>query len=133
MTRSERRKIATEFVETINRHSQCVLCGKQPIEWHREEHKENARVSSLRAQGASIRRIEAEMRLCTPVCRSCHMRSDGRLTALRQNAPYQRGGVYVAARPCIICHRVFKPLRRGMCYTCSERHRNGGRNFKHLY
>ena len=73
------------------------------------------------------------MALCEPLCRSCHMRKDGRLAALRKNAPYQRGRSYTPKQPCKVCKRLFKPLRNSMCYSCSERHREGGRSFAHCY
>ena len=52
------------------------------------------------------------------------------LVALRSAAPYQKGKIYVTPRPCIDCGREFKPLRRGRCWSCSERVRPGGR-FNH--
>lgn len=131
-SREELRVVATAFVDEVNARTLCVHCGAQPVEWHREEHvdRPNARVSSLRTQGASVDRIQAEMDLCVPLCRSCHMIEDGRLVALRSAAPYQKGKIYVTPRPCIDCGREFKPLRRGRCWSCSERVRPGGR-FNH--
>lgn len=101
----------------------CAHCGGGPIEWHAEYHvtKPNARVHSLAAQGASIARIEAELERCVPLCRSCHMKEDGRLAALHRNKPRQKGVVLVGPRPCSECGRPFKPLRRGKCWTCYER------------
>jgi hypothetical protein len=132
-SREERRVVATLFVDAVNARTVCAHCGAQPVEWHREEHvaKPNARISSLRTQGASLQRIRAEMDLCTPLCRPCHMIEDGRLDALRAAAPYQKGQTYVPPEPCIDCGRPFKPLRRGRCWSCSERVRPGGRRNNH--
>lgn len=134
LRRLRARKIATRFVKSINKFTKCQFCGKQPIEWHRKEHVEhsNWRVSSLRTQGCSIQRIKAEMALCAPLCRSCHMKEDGRGAILHASQPYQKGCVYVTVLPCSICKKLHKPLRKGLCYNCYERHRVGGRQFKHI-
>lgn len=120
LRRQRGRKAATAFVEAINSVTFCARCGAQPIEWHRPEHEEkpNSRVSSLRAQGQSIKRIWSEMQLCTPLCRSCHMKEDGRGEILQRNRPYQKGETYVPPRPCERCGKPAKPTRRGMCWTC---------------
>lgn len=122
--RKERRQIATDYVRSINIKTSCVKCGKKPIEWHREIHTvyPNARVSSLRSQGASVLRIKKEMSLCEPLCRTCHMTVDGRLKILRKNQPYKKNGVYVDAAPCICCRKFYKPLRNGRCSSCDNHH-----------
>lgn len=124
---------ATAFVRDVNATTFCARCGKQPIEWHRTEHVDhsNWRISSLRTQGASLNRIKDELALCTPYCRSCHMLMDSRRVHLDKSKPQQKGKIYVPALPCNICARIAKPKRRGMCYTCYERHRVGGRQFQH--
>src|SRR5882757_10320635 len=101
LSREERREIATEYVDRVNSNTLCSHCGKQPIEWHNHSHvdKPNARVSSLRTQGASIARIEAEMNSSIPLCRSCHMKEDGRLETLLKSHPYRKGKVYVKELP----------------------------------
>lgn len=131
-TRGSRRTLASNFVSSLNTVTKCVKCGDQPIEWHREEHEKypNSRVSSLRTQGASIDRIKKEIKLCTPLCRRCHMKEDGRLVRLKANQPYQKGKVYVGKQKCKNCPKKQKPLRKGMCYTCYEKQRAGGRSFK---
>lgn len=130
--RIERRVIATEFVTEVNSQTHCAHCDGQPIEWHREGHEQqpNARVSSLRTQGSSIERIQREMDVCMPLCRSCHMKEDGRSVALRSAAPHQKGQLYVVARSCDRCGRMAKPLRKGNCWSCSETVRCGGRFHK---
>lgn len=124
VTREERRLVATEFVNEVNSRTVCMVCGSQPIEWHHEDHPKqpNARVSSLRTQGASIQRIQREMDRCTPLCRLHHMEIDGRLASLRSNQPYQRGKTYVGKLPCSCCGRAAKPLRNGRCVTCDNHH-----------
>lgn len=136
MTNSQREKsrvIATRFVNAVNAETYCAGCGAQPIEWHAEHHHEkpNSRVSSLRSQGCSIDRIKYEMSICEPLCRSCHMKIDGRLDSLLANVPQKRGKTYVDQLPCEICENLCKPRRKGLCYTCYERHRLGGRSFNH--
>lgn len=126
------RAIATEFVEKTNSKTFCSNCGGQPIEWHHDDHpnRPNARVSSLRAQGASITRIQQEMDRCTPLCRKCHMQGDGRMKALKDLQPYQKGKEYVSKSPCALCGRSFKPLRKGLCWSCSEDHRSKSKRYK---
>ncbi len=123
------RAIATKFVNKVNQQTLCQHCGTQPIEWHHADHPKqpNARVSSLRTQGSSIRRIQQEMDRCTPLCRSCHMAEDGRTEALLASTPNQKGVVLVGLKPCIECEKPYKPLRKGRCWTCSEKYRCGGR------
>ena len=118
------RAIATAFVTHINEATFCAECGEQPVEWHNYDHcnNPNARVSSLRSQGASVARIQHEMDISTPLCRGCHMRVDGRAARLRENAPYQKGLVYVTPKPCSCCELPYKPLRLGMCSSCYNHH-----------
>ena len=120
MGRAERRAIATAFLAEVNARTVCAHCGKQPVEWHNPDHvnHSNARVSSLRTQGASIARIKQELEVCTPLCRTCHMVEDGRMGSLRNNQPYQKGKAYVSPKPCTDCGKMTKPTRRGRCNHC---------------
>lgn len=122
-SREERRAVATEFVLEVNANTVCAECGTQPVEWHHFDHcqQPNARVSSLRTQGASVARIQREMDVSTPLCRSCHMKVDGRAQALQQNKPRQRGTVFPVEN-CSCCLRPAKPLRQGMCSGCYNHH-----------
>lgn len=133
--RLERRAKARAFITQVNQDTYCVRCGKQPVEWHNIDHPlhANNRIGSLVTQGRSIARIEQELAICTPVCRSCHMALDGRYSRLQAACPNYLGVIRVLPKPCLICRREFKPLRNGMCYSCSERHRVGGRKFQHVY
>lgn len=130
------------YVENLRNETPCAHCGKSPIEYHHPDHpeKENDRVSSLVAQSNPSRpspvkwsRIAEEIARCIPLCRSCHMKEDGRLETLLASAPYKKGQIYVPPAPCLICAKVVKPLRRGLCWGCSEQHRPKSRYFKHLY
>ena len=75
-----KRAEAQTFVKGINAKTVCVVCGKQPIEWHRTEHKMNGcrRIGNMVAQGVSVKEIAKELALCTPLCRRCHIKFDGR-------------------------------------------------------
>lgn len=129
MSRAIKRAVATEFVKQVNRSTVCVNCGAQPVDWHHDDHPQrpNSRVSSLRAQGASIPRIQREMDRCTPLCRKCHMQADGRAAALFAAQPNQPGSVLVPPLPCVECGKPAKPRRKHRCYSCYERQRCGGR------
>jgi hypothetical protein len=120
--RAERRRVATAYVEAVNANTVCADCGGGPIEWHHPDHpsQPNSRVSSLRAQGATVERIRREMERCTPLCRSCHMKADGRAAALFAAQPNQPG-VSHPPKPCRKCGLPYKPLRRGLCARCYGR------------
>lgn len=122
--RLEKRRIATEWLRKYEENIVCANCGAEKIEWHNEDHPKhpNNRVSSLRAQGVSIDRIKREIDICTPLCRLCHMKEDGRLKELHRNAPQQKGDVIVEKQPCSCCGILYKPLRRGMCSGCYNHH-----------
>jgi deoxycytidylate deaminase len=118
--RARRRAVATAYVDEVNSRTVCSRCGAQPVEWHHPDHpsEPNARVSSLRTQGASVERIQREIERCTPLCRTCHMEEDGRMDALRGAGPRKKGQVYVEPSPCDDCGRPTKPTRRGRCNHC---------------
>lgn len=122
--RKEARIIATRFLAIIESNTPCQNCGGKPIEWHNNSHpdKPNNRVSSLRTQGCSIERIQREIAICTPLCRRCHMKLDGRLASLLSKSPYKIGRVYVPPRPCLCCGVNTKRTRNGMCSTCDNHH-----------
>lgn len=86
----------------------CERCGKPATDRH---HKNGNTANNHRAN------IEI-------LCRRCHMVVDGRLEALvamaRQPRPIQ------PPKPCAICGRPYKPLRKGRCAACDQyRIRNG--------
>jgi len=52
------------------------------------------------------------------LCRRCHMVEDGRLDHLI--AAGKNGRQPRPARPCVVCARLSKPLRRGRCSACNQ-------------
>jgi hypothetical protein len=113
-----RKQASREFVRAVRSVTECVRCGSsKTVDFHRVEHEDHFtwRVAWLAAQGASIQRIQQEIAACVALCRRCHMVEDGRLAAflktrqLRTPAP---------PKPCSVCSRLYKPLRRGMCVSC---------------
>ncbi len=77
------RAIARAFVKEVNARTVCAHCGAKKIEWHNPEHvelnRQSYRISRLVGTARSIEVIKAEMARCTPLCRRCHMKEDGRL------------------------------------------------------
>ncbi len=116
---------AKAHVAAIRARTVCAACGGQPIEWHNEEHlkKTNRRIAHLVALGFPIPVIDAEIAACEALCRSCHMKHDGRTARLNENKPFKKGVVYVGERPCSRCGVPSKPLRRGLCNTCNHKAR----------
>lgn len=53
-----------------------------------------------------------------PLCRSCHMRVDGRSARL---TAYSRKRQPQPPKPCLDCERPYKPLRNGRCASCDNR------------
>ena len=122
---------ARAFVDELNGRTVCAHCGAQPVEWHNPEHvelrRETYRIGQMITFWRSVQEIEAELRRCTPLCRRCHMVEDGRIMNLNRGRPVQE------PKPCTVCLRPSKPLRRGLCSKCSSRARyyrktEGGEN-----
>jgi len=71
------------FINEVNARTVCAHCGAQPIEWHNPDHVEPGRgtyrIGNMVTQPATIAAIQAEIERCTPLCRRCHMKEDGRL------------------------------------------------------
>ena len=53
------------------------------------------------------------------LCRRCHMRQDGRLAALIAANKSRRR--VLSPKPCALCGKPYKPLRRGLCGKCYDR------------
>jgi len=123
----EDKKRAREYTKAIRNKTHCVYCGRQPIEWHSDDHivNYNQRVSGLAARGHPISRIRKEIKKCKALCRLCHMKEDGRLAKLRKACPNQKGTIFVHPKPCIVCKKPYKPLRRGLCNACNHKKRKG--------
>ena len=99
----KRKALAKAYVAEVRSYTFCDKCGKQSIDWHCEAHleKPNARVAHQVARGEPVIVIQREIDRCTPLCRGCHMREDGRLAKLRENCPNQKGAVLTDPRPCL--------------------------------
>lgn len=81
----------------------CEQCDKQGTERH---HKDNDPGNNTK-ENVMI------------VCRRCHMIIDGRLAAL----PARYVKPIEPPKPCLVCHQLSKPLRRGKCHACNEYYR----------
>lgn len=116
---------AREYVRAIRAKTVCVRCGRTPVDFHREGHEadHNQRIGPMMGRGCSVAAIAAELALCTPLCRRCHMREDGRSARLTALCPMKKGVVIVGPRPCVACGTLAKPLRRGLCNRCNHRKR----------
>ena len=114
------------YVDQCRAETVCAHCGAQPIEWHHPDHElpggHRSRVCHLRNSLHSLKRIAAEIARCTPYCRRCHMREDGRLVRLSATRPFKLGDTE-PPKPCVECHRLARPLRRGLCGRCYDRQR----------
>jgi hypothetical protein len=119
----ENKARARTFYKAIQIKTVCRGCGKQPVEWHNPEHKNHLgrRVHALVSLGYPVERIAAEMGTCTPLCRHCHMLLDGRLSKLIAARPYKKGDC-PPAKPCAECGQLAKPLRKGWCSKCAQKH-----------
>lgn len=113
-----RQQTAKAFVADLNAKTLCAHCGDQPIEWHNPEHVElnrrHFRISAMADRGYTPEKIQEELDRCTALCRSCHMKADGRLSALIESSPLKIGES-LPPQPCQDCGRLYKPLRRGLC------------------
>jgi len=120
----EARMLALDHIAAIREKTVCAHCAGQPIEWHNIEHevKGNRRVSRLAALGFPIHVIDKEIASCVPLCRSCHMKEDGRTTQLQANRPRQKGDSS-PPQACKDCGELAKPMRRGLCRRCYDAYR----------
>lgn len=88
----------------------CELCGKPATDRH---HKNG------NTQDNSPDNIQR-------LCRSCHMKEDGRGHRLTEHSKRRKLNRQVNPRPCkpcAQCAREVKQLRRGLCISCYERSR----------
>ena len=53
------------------------------------------------------------------LCRRCHMEIDGRMEKFVAAEGGRRRDL--SPKPCVICKRLYKPLRRGHCSRCYDR------------
>ncbi len=115
---------AKAYVAEIRSNTYCELCGKQPIEWHHVDHEINGnnRVSHLTSQGHPISRLKIEIEKCQALCRSCHMKIDGRLQSLLEKCPNKLGSRSLP-KACIKCGKLEQYLRKGLCNRCNHQRR----------
>lgn len=122
----ENKLIAKEFLKKVRSKTYCEKCGCQPVDFHRKEHETdgNLRVSRMAARGHPIEIIQAEIDRCSALCRSCHMKEDGRLEVLRANCPIHKG-MKSEPKPCIICGVPSNPVWKEKCRHCYDAIRRG--------
>lgn len=113
--RIKRRLENREFVAFIRANTVCANCGRQPIDWHNEAHIKfpKHRVSNLAGSNCSIERIKTEINKCVALCRSCHMKVDGRMKNMIPG-----GKKEMSTLPCSQCGRKYFPLRKQLCSPC---------------
>lgn len=111
------------FVAEINARTVCAHCGAQPIEWHNPEHvkqgKNHRRIARMVGKTFSIQAIQDEINRCTPLCRRCHMREDGRLQRFAEQA--RSRPKVKPPRLCTDCQELTTHPRRGLCKRCYDR------------
>lgn len=120
------RVAARAFVKEVNARTVCAHCGAQPVEWHNPDHvalnRRDYRIGRMVGIGRSIEKIQAEMSACTPLCRRCHMREDGRLKRFVESGGSRFArGTSLPPKPCSECGKLAKPLARGCCKGCYQR------------
>jgi hypothetical protein len=118
----ERIARARLYVKEVRAKTYCAVCGSQPFDWHSDRHlgKKHLRVGHKASNGASNEVLQREIDQCIPLCRSCHMKKDGRTAELRRNCPYQKD-VFGPAKICIACGAWAGPMRHGRCGKCAQR------------
>lgn len=113
-----------EFVAEIRQRTVCAHCGAQPIDWHNPDHVNPGqgirRIGNMISGNYTTASIQAEIDRCTPLCRRCHMREDGRLAGLSHMGRVGPKKPRSTA-PCSECGRAYWPLRRGLCNACRQR------------
>lgn len=117
--RRMRQAASLAWFREVRAATPCTRCGARPVEYHRAEHvvRPQDRVSTMASRGEPVEKIAAEIARCEALCRSCHMRVDGRIETFRTSPEVQ------PPRECSECGRLFKPLRRGLCAACDQKRR----------
>jgi len=122
--------IAKTYMKALRDRTVCAICGRQPVDFHHKDPdaSKDRWIAHLTVLGFPIPRIEAELAVCEPLCRSCHMKQDGRLAFLNANKPFPKG-VQLPPKPCTSCGIPAKPLRKGLCNKCNhQKRRDSKRN-----
>jgi hypothetical protein len=65
-------------IKAVRERLTCAHCGSTPVEFHRPEHKykKYRQLSRMATGNWSTAEIDREIALCTPLCRTCHVRAD---------------------------------------------------------
>lgn len=117
-----------ERIAEVNARTFCSNCGGQPVEWHNPDHvslnQRLRRISNMIWRNPWSE-IQVELSRCTPLCRRCHMREDGRMQTFVAHGSTSR--TPQSPKPCAECHRLSKPRRRGLCGACYARQWKAGR------
>jgi hypothetical protein len=76
------------FMAEVKARTVCAQCGGDRIEWHNPEHvemnRQNFRIGAMVWRGYTVKDIQAELDRCTPLCRRCHMKEDGRMRKVHE-------------------------------------------------
>lgn len=118
-----------EYVASIRARTVCESCGAQPIQWHREEHKQHGyrRVGNLAGTHCSLERIDREIAACQAFCHKCHSRIEGRtehLAKVGRIAAVAKRLRHLPLRPCVRCKSMVKKLTLGFCGKCYSYYRD---------
>ena len=114
------------YIDALRAVTVCAHCGAQPIDWHNPDHihRPTERIGTMRTRNRRLDLVKAEIARCTPLCRRCHMAEDGRLKALiAVGATVHARKLASPGKPCSVCGRVTKPLRKTLCSRCYDRRR----------
>lgn len=119
-----RKAMARAYLAAVRQDTRCVRCNGQPVEFHHPDHvaAPNQRVAHLAALGFPVPRIASEIAKCEALCRSCHMKEDGRSAALVASRPRQKGTMLPAV-PCRVCGVPSRPTWIGACRRCYDKER----------
>lgn len=108
------------YVDALRAITTCKKCGNQPIEWHGEHHVKTSRlrISNMVDLGYKLDDVKKEISRCEPLCRSCHMKEDGRTKALILSASIaNKGKMKVDRKKCSECENI-SLLVHGLCNKC---------------
>ena|SRR5688572_17010727 len=103
------RELAQEYMDEVNDKTICKNCGGWPVEWHNPDHIHEGknRIGNMVSNGIRVESIQEELDKCIPLCRSCHMKEDGRLDKLHEAGRVYRENIAASREPryCLDCSR----------------------------
>lgn len=119
---------ARAFLKKVRAKTRCRWCKRKPVDFHDLKHKKTPKqVGTLAAAGYPIARIKAVIARCEPLCRRCHMKTDGRHRSWLKANVGRKGQALKPPRPCSGCGIPTKPMRKGRCNYCYKQWKYGGR------